>query len=99
MKEWSKAIKACNEFAEEVGLTEKDVEQAINEVRNNKRYTLDKTQVIEDEQVTVDKDKTLKELMDNLHSKSDKELIEEYEKMGCKVKYTPGTVGEVIFKD
>lgn len=41
----------------------------------------------------------LKELMKDLHSKSDKELIEEYEKMGCKVKYTPGTKGEIIFKD
>lgn len=187
MKEWSKAIKACNEFAEEVGLTEKDVEQAINEVRNDKRYTLDKTQfgifdnkkkeyvckidtnrifdkrrinelitlanqsennkankqtskvkywliyadwegrkakpfgdlgvmerwikrnsyitviaktqVVEDEQVTVDKDKMLEKLTNALHSKSDKELIEEYEKIGCKVKYTPGTKGEVIFKD
>ncbi len=44
MKEWSKAIKECSEFAKEVELTGKDAEQAINEVRNNKRYTLDKTQ-------------------------------------------------------
>lgn len=48
----------------------------------------------------MDKDEMLNKLIDDLKSKSDEELIKDYEDAGMKVvSYKPGTEGKVIFKD